>query len=75
MIYRVDEMEALIRAALEIPAQEHMSSATILRAINDGMKDVAALTSCIEHEDLAVTVAGNRLVPFSGYKVNFVEYL
>ncbi len=73
-IYRIDEIEAFIRTALKIPSQAHMPSSVILQTINDGMKEVAVLTSCVEHEDNVQTVAGDRLIPFNGHKVTQVIY-
>lgn len=73
-LYRVDEMESLIRTTLELPSQAHVSSAVILQAINDAYKDVAVKTFSIEREDSVNTVAGNGLVPFSGHRVTKVIY-
>jgi hypothetical protein len=72
-LYQVDAMESLIRTTLEIPSQAHMSSATILQVINDGYKDVTSRAFCIENEDTVRMVTGNRIVPFTGHRVNYVE--
>jgi len=72
-IYRVDEMESLIRIALNEPSQERITSGDILQAINDGYKEVGTKMFCIEQEDTVYTVAGCRFVPFTGCRVNFVE--
>jgi len=71
-LYRVDEMESLIRTTLDIPSQAHVTSATILQTINDAYKNVASRAFCIENEDTVYTVSGNRLVPFAGHKVTKV---
>jgi hypothetical protein len=73
-LYRVDEMESLIRAMLRAPSQEHFTSADFLRAVNDAYKDVSSRAFCIEREDIIRTVPGSRLVPFSGHRVNNVLY-
>lgn len=73
-LYRVDEMESLIRTTLEVPSQSHISSVTILQAINDGYKEVASRAFCIENEDTVALVSGNRQVGFSGHRVNAIEY-
>ena len=71
-LYRVDEMEALIRTILETPLQAHLSSAAILQAINDGYREVASRALCIEHEQTVHTIVGSRLIPFVGQRVNQV---
>ncbi len=73
-LYRVDEMESLIRTTLRVPSQEILSSATILNAINDGYKDVSARAFCVERKDTVTTETGNRFVAFNGHRVNFIEY-
>ena len=73
-LYRVDAMKALIRTQLKEPSTAILSSAIILQAINDAYKEVASRAFCIEHEDTATTVAGDRLVPFSGHRVVEVKY-
>jgi hypothetical protein len=69
----VSEMESVIRSRLNEPSQARITSAEILKALNDGGKDVASLVSCVETEVAVTTVAGNRLVPFSGARVIFVK--
>jgi hypothetical protein len=73
-LYRVDAMESLIRTELNEPNQTRITSADILRVLNDGYKEVASRAFCIENEDIAATVSGNRLVSFSGHRVNYVTY-
>ncbi|KKR67597.1 MAG: hypothetical protein UU10_C0041G0014 [Parcubacteria group bacterium GW2011_GWF1_40_6] len=74
-LYDVASMESIVRARLQTPAQANMDSVTILAALNDGYRDVASRAFCIEHEDTAYAVEGNRLVPFIGHRVTFVEYV
>jgi hypothetical protein len=71
-LYRVDAMEALIRSTLGETPGTSLSSADILMAINDGYRNVSARAFCIEREAGVATVAGNRVVPFSGHRVDRV---
>lgn len=71
-LYRVDEMESLIRSDLSEPSQVFLTSAMILQAMNDGYKDVALKALCIESEFVTVTVPGSRLIPFLGHRVNYI---
>lgn len=71
-LYRVDEMEALIRTVLKEPSQAFLTSAMILQAINDGYKDVALKALSVECEHVVNTVSGSRLIPFLGHRVNHV---
>ncbi len=45
------------------------------RMITAGAMDVAAKTLCIENKDTAVTTPSARSVAYTGFKVNFVEYV
>ncbi len=51
-----------------------LPDAVLNRYINDGERDIAAKTGCLENIDTAVTTAASRLVAFSGHKVKYVEY-
>jgi hypothetical protein len=73
-LYRVDAMESLIRTELNEPNQTRITSADVLRVLNDGYKEVASRTFCIENEDNDATVSGSRLVSFKGHRVNYVTY-
>jgi hypothetical protein len=60
----------LIRAALA----RRVSEAEILRALNDGYRDIAARAFCIERKFKLPTVAGARAIPFPwGIRINHVE--
>jgi hypothetical protein len=43
--------------------------------IKAGILDVSAKTLCIENKDSVTTTSGTRSVTYSGFKVNFVEYV
>ena len=73
-LYRVDAMESLIRTELNEPNQTRITSADVLRVLNDGYKEVASRAFCIENEDNDVTISGNRLVSFRGHRVNYVTH-
>lgn len=45
------------------------------RMIKAGILDVAAKTLCIENKDSATTTPSSRSVAYTGFKVNFVEYV
>jgi len=51
-----------------------LTDAILNRFINDGERDIAIKTGCIENIDTATTTASTRLVAFSGHKVKYVEY-
>ncbi len=71
-IYNITEMEAMIRSALNEPSQSRITSAEILRVLNDGQKDVAIKALCIEKEVSVSLQTGQTVVPFDGIRVNFV---
>lgn len=52
-----------------------LPDAILNRFINDGERDIAIKTGCIENIDSASTTASTRLVAFSGHKVKYVEYV
>jgi hypothetical protein len=45
------------------------------RLIQAGAMDVSAKTLCIENKDSATTTPASRSVDYTGFKVNFVEYV
>lgn len=70
------EMTAAIRSGLRLPDGDvPVSDTEILSAIHDGYKDTAALALCVEETQDVVTTAGERTVPFTGIRVNYVERL
>jgi len=72
-LYAVSDMESLVRSELREPVENKLTSAEILTALNDGYKDVSSRAFCIENEDTATTVLGDRLVSFDGHRVNNVQ--
>jgi hypothetical protein len=68
------EMENIIRSALKESTEDRISQAEIITTINTGYKEVASLAFCYEQQDNVVTVIGDRMIPFSGCRVNQVEY-
>ncbi len=51
------------------------TSAVLNRFLNDGERDIAAKTGCLENIDTLTTTASSRLVQFSGFKVKNLEYI
>jgi hypothetical protein len=43
--------------------------------INDGIREIAELTGCIQHIDSLITTNGIRVVSYTGYDVANVEYI
>ena len=72
-LYTVTTMEAMIRAVLDEPSQARITSTQILHVLNDGLKEVAIKALCIERETEVAIMAGERVIPFDGIKVNFVR--
>jgi hypothetical protein len=70
---RIDTIEYQIMSALTEQSPAALSSAMLINAINDGHKDVAAKSLCLESESVVSTVPGSRFVPFSGYKVKDIK--
>ena len=52
-----------------------LTDSVLNRFINDAERDIAIKTGCIENIDSAITAISSRSVKFSGYKVNYVEYV
>ena len=73
-LYTVHAMETLIRTILNEPSSAILSSAEILRALNDGYKDVSRLAFSIENVRIFGTVPGNSLVKHDAYRVNQIYF-
>jgi hypothetical protein len=73
-MYPVDTMDSIIRQELNERAMERITPNQVLDSINDGYKEVSSRAFCVEHEDLVSTVSGERLVKFSGNRVNKITY-
>lgn len=70
------EITLIVRSTLRLPEGDvPVSDAEILSAIADGYKDTAALALCVEETQDVITTAGERTVPFTGIRVNYVERL
>lgn len=52
-----------------------LTDAILNRFINDGERDIAIKTGCIENIDSVTTTASSRLVQFSGHKIKYMEYV
>ncbi len=68
----ITTMEALVRTRLNEPSTVMLSSTEILRALNDGQKDVAIKALCIEKEVLVVLDTSQATIPFTGIKINYI---
>jgi hypothetical protein len=75
MIYTVASVETTIRSELNESTTTRLSSAEILRAINDGQVYVATRGLCIQKEALSVTVPGRNTIPALGVNVNYIELI
>lgn len=60
--------------ANESSTSTFLSDAILNRFINDGERDIAAKTGCLESIDSVTTTASSRLVQFNGHKLTDVEY-
>jgi hypothetical protein len=69
------DIKTQVRNLLDEATAAQWTDADINSWINDGHRDIAAKTNCIESIQPATTTSGSRLVPFTGHKVNHVEYL
>ena len=72
-VYTIEGMEELIRAALDEPSQARITSADILQTLNDGYKDVAIKTCCIERTIYVTAREGERVIPFNGIRINYAR--
>lgn len=64
-----------VRSVLNETTATFWADAQLNRFINDGERDVAIKTCCLENIDAATTTSGSRLVAFAGYGVNYAEYI
>ena len=71
----LSDLRTRVRTLVNESSSSTFLTDTILnRFLNDGERDVAIKTGCLENIDTAATVAATRLVQFSGIKVKSVEY-
>ncbi len=68
------DIQTAVRNILGEPTALKWTDAEIKRFINDGVRDIAIKTGCIESIVTLTTVASSRYVPFAGYKINSLEY-
>lgn len=73
MIYTVTNMESLIRSEMNETSQQAFTSAEILKAINDGCRDVAYKGMCIESEYTENTVVGCNLIDVGDKLIKYIE--
>jgi hypothetical protein len=66
---------AVIRNLLDEATAAQWTDAEINAWINDVQRDIAAKTLCYEAVQSVTTTSGSRLVPFTGHRVVYVEYL
>ena len=64
-----------VRTELNETAAGLWTDAELEGWINDGQRDIAAKTLCIDNVAQATTTANSRVVPWSGTKVKYVEYI
>ncbi|MDD4339206.1 MAG: hypothetical protein PHV00_05950 [Syntrophales bacterium] len=69
------DARARVRRRLHETTAAFWTDAQLNRLINAGALDVAAKTLCIENKDAAATTKATRTVGYSGFRVNFVEYV
>lgn len=63
-----------VRTIINEATAAFWTDAELNRLINDGERDVAIKSLCLENIDTATTTASTRLVQFSGHKILHVEY-
>lgn len=70
------DIRARVRSLMDEDSNStFLTDAILNRFINDGERDIAIKTGCIENIDSATTTASTRLVAFSGHKIKDVEYI
>lgn len=73
MSVRIDNIEYQIMSELSEHPPDTISSADLINAINDGLKDVTAKAFCVEEATIVSTSIGNRFILVDGYGVNSIE--
>jgi hypothetical protein len=73
-IFRTDEIKALILQEFNEPSSGCISDTELFAAINDGYKDVAIKTGCIENILSPVTITGVHRIRYTGTCVTDVQY-
>jgi hypothetical protein len=68
-------MESLTRSTLNELSQVRLPSPVIQAELNSGYRDVASKAFCIEHIDTLVVLPLTTIIPFTGHRVNKLEYL
>ncbi len=72
----LSDLRTRVRAVVnEDSASTFLPNAVLNRFLNDGERDVACKTGCIENIDSLTTTAFSRLVQFSGHKIKDLEYI
>lgn len=71
----LSDIRTRVRDIINESTADFFTNVDVDNAINEGYRVISALTKCIKSIDSAVTVSGTREVAFTGYKVDFVEYL
>ncbi|MDD5187632.1 MAG: hypothetical protein PHF57_05445 [Methanoregula sp.] len=75
MIYTVSSIETLVRYDLNQSGTTEISSAEVLRAVNDGQMFVATRGLSIEKEAVKVTTSGRNVIKHDGIRVNYIELI
>jgi hypothetical protein len=70
------DLLARTRTVLNETTAAFWTDAELKRWLNEGERDIAAKAECIENVDTGVVIpTTTRVVPFSGYKVKYVEHV
>lgn len=71
----LSDIRTRLRSLLNEPVFILWTDEELDRLINDGERDIAIKTGCIESIDAVTTTASSRLVQVSGYRAKYVEYV
>lgn len=73
-IFRTDEIKALILQEFNEPSSGCLSDTELFAAINDGYKDVASKTGCIENILSLSTITNVHRIKYTGNCVTDIQY-
>jgi len=73
--YTMDNLRTRVRDLLNESTATFFSDAEINRWLNDGERDIAIKSLCLEQIDQLSTTGSTRTVSYSAYKVKHLEYV
>jgi len=69
------DLRTKVRSVINEATAGLWSDVELNRYLNDGERDIAEKVNCYTSMVSAVTTVGSRLVPFTGHKVRYVEFV